>query len=157
MSCWLGDRVISDLGLRLLSGDGTNADGTSYPRIEFPELFEVEEPEKVVEEAIEDTAESRRRVLMIARGAPFKNFLPPVFVREGVDLAVVSDAEEAREKMAEGSVEAVLLAGDMEEEFSGLGETGRLPRARCGRHGVPFGEREPAGKPCGLREAWSGV
>ncbi len=122
-----GDRVISDLGLRLLSGDGRGSDGTSYPRIELPELFEVEEPAEVKVEVEEEESDGRRRVLMIARGAPFKNFLPPVFVREGVDLAVVSEAEEAREKMAEGDVEAVLLAGDMEEEFSGWVEAGAFP------------------------------
>ncbi len=122
-----GDKVISDLGLRLLSGEGNNAGGTSYPRIEFPELFEVEEPVAVEEVAEEEEADHRRRVLMIARGAPFKNFLPPVFVREGVDLSVVSEAEEAREKMAEGSVEAVLLAGEMEEEFQGWVKAGDFP------------------------------
>ena len=43
-------------------------------------------------------------ILMITRGAPFKNFLPPIFLREGTwTLTVTSNAAEAAEEI--GKVE----------------------------------------------------
>jgi len=116
------DRVIADLGLRLLSGKGTAYDG---PRIELPELFEREEPEGPTAEEPEE--EPERRVLMVSRGAPFKNFLPPVFLREGIHLSVTAMASEAAEEMKAMELDGILLARDMAEEFSEWVSTGVVP------------------------------
>jgi CheY-like chemotaxis protein len=118
------ERVIADLGLRFMSGEGAEAEGRGGPRIELPELFDLEEAGRSeLEKKAEDP---ERRVLMISSGALLKNFLPPVFLREGIELMVASEATEAAEEIGQGRVEAVLIASDMVEKFSGWVKAGEV-------------------------------
>lgn len=113
------ERIVENLGLRLLSGDGDEADPDA-PGIELPELFAHGDGEgDSTEEQAAEEEEGELRVLMISQGAPHKNFLPPVFLREGVDLVVTSSAEEAAEAISGGRLQAVLVTDDMEDSFRG--------------------------------------
>ncbi len=118
-------RTIADLGLRLLSGEGSGARGTSFPRIELPELFDLGGTEKA--EPTEVTEEVEGRILMISKGAPLKNFLPPVFLREGMELTVVSEAADAKEQIRSGQLHGILVAREMAEEFSQWIKAGEVP------------------------------
>jgi len=121
------ERIISDLGLRLLSGEGRGREDSGGPRIELPELFAGAEEG---ESDAEDQKPPEQEVLMISRGAPLKNFLPPVFLREGVALTVASDAEQAASNLRQRDLEGILLAQDMADEFEAWVESGKLPEPR---------------------------
>lgn len=118
-------RIIADLGLRLMSGEGGPPGGTSFPRIELPELFDQEETEDAFVHGVEE--EPERRILMISKGASLKNFLPPVFLREGFGLTVVSEVQDAKDEMRAGRVQGILVAREMAEEFSEWIRSGQLP------------------------------
>ena len=106
------------------------ARGSSGPALEgrmvhLPELFGAEERAPV--EAHEALASGEDRVLMVTSGSARKNFLPPIFEREGRRLVVATSPEEAVEALAQGPVSAVLLSTDMEEAFARWLAEGRVP------------------------------
>jgi DNA-binding response OmpR family regulator len=88
-------------------------------RIELPELFEVEADGD--EQALpHDTSqpEPDRSVLLVARSPALKNFLVPVFLREGRHTFVASTREEIDLILAEERIGHILVAQDVLEEFS---------------------------------------
>lgn len=122
----VAERILTELGLRILAGDGQDPEGMDGPRIELPELFEMEETQEDVDDLM-DEVDTEAGVLMIARGAPLKNFLPPVFVREGLGLTVTAQADEAAEEMKKGHLDGILVEREMAEDFSDWVEHGVVP------------------------------
>lgn len=99
--------------------------------VELPELFAMEDSES--EEPMSEAREEPlvRKILMVAGSATYRNFLPPVFQKEGVGLTVVSEAEEAAEALSKDDpFEGVLVAQEMKESFSSWLTEGRCPRPR---------------------------
>jgi CheY-like chemotaxis protein len=120
------ERLITNLGLSLLSGEGRDPEGVDGPRIELPELFEQEEGEEH-REAEGREGEAEELILMVSGGASLKNFLPPIFLREGRSLTVTSSAPEAAETMGKEELDGILVAQEMAEEFSGWIRNGQVP------------------------------
>jgi DNA-binding response OmpR family regulator len=119
---WLAqDTVLGGLARRLMR---VKDSGGEVRLVHLPELFG--EPATAPEAQASD-APPMDRVLMIASGATRKNFLPPIFEREGKRLMVATTAEEALEALTEGPVTSVLLAADMQEVFKHWRTDGRVP------------------------------
>jgi DNA-binding response OmpR family regulator len=86
-------------------------------RIELPELFdaEVEDAPQVVE----TTAPANDRdVLLVARSPALKNFLVPIFKREGRQMFAATTRDEIELVLSEQSIGHILVAQDLLEEFS---------------------------------------
>lgn len=96
-------------------------------RIELPELFDPE-TDTIPAGFIPETPEERC-VLVIARSPALKNFLVPIFKREGCLPIAASLREEVEMALAENPVDHILVAQDMVEEFSGWIAEGRLVSA----------------------------
>ncbi len=120
------DTRILEIGQHLLSpkegGEGRQAHG-----IELPELFEIEETLGAPAARPEGEETRVRSILMVASGAPMKNFLPPVLLREGIALTVVASPEEAAAALEGGEFEGILLAQDMAEAYGEWVRKGRVP------------------------------
>ena len=86
-------------------------------RIELPELFEVASDEQ--SQASEPAApEVNRAVLLVTRSPAFKNFLVPVFQREGRETFAASSREEIDLIISEQTIGHILVSQDLVEEFS---------------------------------------
>jgi DNA-binding response OmpR family regulator len=121
---WLAqDTVLGGLARRLMR---VKEPGGEVRLVHLPELFGGEPATPAADPKAPD-ATVADRVLMIASGSTRKNFLPPVFEREGKKLVVATSAEEALEALAEGPVSSVLLAADMQEVFQHWRTDGRIP------------------------------
>jgi DNA-binding response OmpR family regulator len=121
---WLAqDTVLGGLARRLMR---VKEPGSEVRLVHLPELFGGE-PAATPTSPVTPGAPDAERVLMIASGSTRKNFLPPIFEREGKRLVVATSAEEAVEALAEGPVSAVLLAADMQEVFANWRGEGRVP------------------------------
>jgi len=116
------DGVLSALARRLMQ---VKEPAAEVRLVHLPELFGGDEGGPAAPAVVD--APDVERVLMITSGATRKNFLPPVFEREGRRLVVATDAEEAVEALAQGPVSAVLLAADMQETFASWRSEGRIP------------------------------
>jgi DNA-binding response OmpR family regulator len=84
-------------------------------RIQLPELFDPEE--RASEEAIE-TPPAERYVLLVTQSPALKNFLVPIFLREGSHATVASTREEVALALSEQRVSHILVAQDLVELFS---------------------------------------
>ena len=73
-----------------------------------------------------------RRVLLVARGAAHRNFLPPVLVREGVELVVLEDEEEVADALGGRPFDAVLVSSELAPRFEEWVRIGRIARPRGG-------------------------
>ena len=117
------DSVLAALALKFAPPDDAEQRARG---IRLPELFEVQkkgsEPEPQPAEGV-----PRRRVLMVTKAASRRNFLPPVFQREGCELTVACTAEEAATALAEGAFEVLLLSQESAEDFSAWVRNGHLP------------------------------
>ncbi|MEQ1856005.1 MAG: DUF4388 domain-containing protein [Longimicrobiales bacterium] len=116
------ENVLAGLARRLMRVKEPSAE---VRLVHLPELFGGEDAPAAATPGPEQAQADR--VLMITGGATRKNFLPPVFEREGRRLVVATDAEETVEALAEGPVSAVLLAADMQEPFARWRSEGRIP------------------------------
>jgi uncharacterized protein DUF4388/type II secretion system (T2SS) protein E len=111
------EALLSEIARNLVGVDEESVDA---PRsVELPELFEPEDSESREPASPDGEAVDRPRVLMITAGPTRKNFLPPVFQREGVDLTVVTEVEDAASELAGDPADAILLSEEMEEVFAG--------------------------------------
>ena len=89
--------LLSTLGRRLAPGESGSSPGTRG-RVALPELFEREPPEAADTDAIEEVPVAERMVMLTSHVAR-KDFLPPSFQREGVDLVVASDEATLRKAL----------------------------------------------------------
>lgn len=94
--------------------------------IDLPELFDVDPPRDEVAGPDDDTG-TRSRVLMVSDGAQRKNFLPPVFLREGYELEVVADRDELEKALNDASYDRVLIAHEMIDAFNEWMADPRMP------------------------------
>ncbi len=119
------DNRILEVGSQLL---GTRKPEDREAGIELPELFEVEETEEERKApSFDEEDRPPKRIVMVSASASRKNFLPPLFQREGVDLVVASDAQETAEAMTTGELDGLLLSAESVEEFSEWVREGRVP------------------------------
>lgn len=98
-------------------------------RIELPELFEREEQDPQADDATAAPAPDRG-VLLVARSPALKNFLVPIFIREGRHTFAASTREEIELILHEETIGHILVAQEMLEEFSKWMSEG---------HGTPVG------------------
>ncbi len=96
------------------------------PGVELPELFP-SEAEVGEAEAIPATDTPRPRLLMVVEGAAHRNFLPPVFAKEGYDLMVVSALEDLRDTLGSGTYDQVLVARPLWDTVADWIRSGRVP------------------------------
>lgn len=128
-----GEKELKSLARKLVP----EADGPSSrpARVALPELFAREDEEGEAE--VEAAPEGHRRVLMVTRTASKRNFLPPLLLREGIELTVASTREEAAHALntADGP-EAVLVSREVRKEFAEWVREEGFPRPRCEIHVV---------------------
>jgi DNA-binding response OmpR family regulator len=85
-------------------------------RIQLPELFDRDEPRP--EEAIIEAPVAERHVLLVTHSPALKNFLAPIFRREGCHTSVASTRDEVAHALSEQPVSHILVANDLVELFS---------------------------------------
>jgi hypothetical protein len=86
-------------------------------RIELPELFDAE-TEETPPAAEPGSPEQDRAVLLVARSPALKDFLVPIFKREGRKIFSVTSRDEIELVLAEEAIGHVLVAQELVEEFS---------------------------------------
>lgn len=96
------------------------------PGVELPELFP-SEPDEDPSETPAPTRNVRTRLLMVTEGAAHRNFLPPVLLKEGYDLTVVSGVDDLREALQAGAYAQVLVARPLWDSVSEWIRSGRIP------------------------------
>ena len=101
-------------------------------RVELPELFREASPEDPGPVARSAPSLPSRRVLLVTRGAANRNFLPPVLVREGVELLVVDTQDQVEEALKGPPFEAVLVSDDFQERVEAWVREGRIRAPRGG-------------------------
>lgn len=86
-------------------------------RIELPELFDADTDDAplVAEPSVPDP---ERAVLLVARSPALRNFLVPIFKREGRKTFAASSREEIELVLGEELIGHILVAQDLLEEFS---------------------------------------
>ncbi len=119
------DRLVVEIASNLL-GSARKAGGTEAGVL-LPELFQLEEEPQEEDTLPPEDGREPRRFLMVTEAAHRKNFLPPVFQREGVSLVVVSAPEEVEEALTDEPFEGVLLSQEMTEAFASWVREGRIP------------------------------
>jgi DNA-binding response OmpR family regulator len=114
------ENVLTELAARLTAG--TVPPRRDVRMIHLPELFGSGEATPAEGAAPGE----RERVLMVTGGSARKNFLPPIFEREGRRLVVANSAEEVVEALAEGPVTRFLVSEDMRETVARWRADGRI-------------------------------
>ncbi len=97
--------------------------------IELPELFN-EESDTLDEStlcAVEGENPDIRKVLMVSRTIFLKNFLCPIFERDGYNLSVLSDREDISSMLQQPQLEHVLVSPDMAEEYDSWIRRAKIP------------------------------
>jgi DNA-binding response OmpR family regulator len=115
--------LVANLGIE------TEIDGM-HKRVKLPDLFEQTEghPAKDETQFLQPAEEKNLpKVLLISNEVFLKNFLGPIFEREGFDLLAPPDGNEIREHLNSGQVRKTLVAGDLAPQV----------RHWC-RHRAPF-------------------
>jgi DNA-binding response OmpR family regulator len=85
-------------------------------RIELPELFTAED--RPAEETVVEAPADERCVLLVTCSPALKNFLVPIFRREGCSALVASTRDEVALALSEQPVSHILVAQDLVESFS---------------------------------------
>ncbi|MEZ4601058.1 MAG: DUF4388 domain-containing protein [Syntrophotaleaceae bacterium] len=96
-------------------GMETEIDGINN-RIRLPDLFDQTEPQASKNEnSFLQSAEDKNlpQVLLISNEVFLKNFLGPIFEREGFDLLAPSDGNEIREQLQSPEVKKILVSEEM--------------------------------------------
>lgn len=117
--------VVEELGRRLLPEAAQAREEATG--VELPELFEVERAPAAAPDSDPDVETARRQVLMVVEGAAHRNFLPPVFEKEGCGLVVASTPEDVRDALAADTFEQVVVSRDLWDSFAGWIRTGAVP------------------------------
>jgi DNA-binding response OmpR family regulator len=85
-------------------------------RIELPELFTPDD--RPAEETVIEAPVDERCVLLVTSSPALKNFLVPIFRREGCSALVASTRDEVALALSEQPVSHILVAQDLVETFS---------------------------------------
>jgi DNA-binding response OmpR family regulator len=96
--------------------------------IALPDLFAADEAAATPAPA-DAVAPGRRRCVLVGGSAFLRDFLVPVFAREGVELTVAADAAETAAALAEPA-ETVLVAEAAAADFAAWLRKGEAPRPR---------------------------
>lgn len=109
--------------------------GKNGRRIKLPELFDGDSGEGENKDRRSGTANGSAadpvNVLMITRTNFLKNYLVPIFEREGFNLNILSEKEEFAEILQKTAFEHILVSHTMAEEFNGWMRQGKLPSIRA--------------------------
>lgn len=106
-----------------------------YKQIELPELFaqvdeEVEEADTALD-ALRESDATSSRVLLVSDQAFLKNFLGPIFAREGLELMPAVEPAEIAEQLRGQQCRQVLVAREMAKKFRAWVNQEKIPRPRC--------------------------
>ena len=120
------ETFLAELGAILVplkSRPGSGEGGITLPELFAPEpalMQPVENRPAAAETPAQPRPEVEQtgRVLMVSAAASRKNFLPPVFEREGLALSVASEKAEIASIVQKGDLKGVLVSREMAEEFS---------------------------------------
>jgi DNA-binding response OmpR family regulator len=85
-------------------------------RIALPELFTPDD--RPTEETLIETPVDERCVLLVTRSPALRNFLVPIFRREGCSALIASTRDEVALALSEQPVSHILVAQDLVETFS---------------------------------------
>lgn len=120
------------VGQRLAVGQGPREE-----RVSLPELFLDSPAAEETPVSPRPVTRTPRRVLLVTRGAAHRNFLPPVLVREGVELVVVEGEEEVTDALGGRPFDAVLVSPELSGRFEEWVRSGRITRPRGGVTSFP--------------------
>lgn len=122
---------------KLIAKHYRGKDPASHPKqiVELPELFRDDpaSPPDKGQSAVDDSAKGTdsKNVLIVSKSASLKNFLGPIFEREGFSLQVLSDPDEIDCAFNKERFDQILVAKDTMEEFSSWVMQGRISRPRA--------------------------
>lgn len=106
-----------------------------FKQIELPELFtpmeDEEEETNTVMNALREDDEAAPQVLLVSDHAFLRNFLVPIFNREGLELMPAADPAEITEKLKGGQCRQVLVAREMAPRFRAWIKRGKIPHPAC--------------------------
>lgn len=105
-----------------------------YRQIELPELFAQMDEEAASTNVDPDESAAgekpAQQVLLVSDQALLKNFLDPIFAREGLDLVPTVEPDEAAEHLNSGQCRQVLVSREMAHPFRTWVRRGQVPRPR---------------------------
>ncbi|HET6463765.1 MAG TPA: DUF4388 domain-containing protein, partial [Candidatus Krumholzibacteria bacterium] len=96
-------------------------------RIELPEIFTPDD--RPAEEVVVEAPADERCVLLVTLSPALKNFLVPIFRREGCSALVASTRDEVALALSEQPVSHIMVAQDLVDAFSGWVSQGGLASA----------------------------
>jgi DNA-binding response OmpR family regulator len=96
---------------------GAKKDAEFNKIVELPELFKDNNSESHKQKN-KQAKPDRTRVLMMTKSLSLKNFLGPVFEKEGVDLEVVLNDDELKQKLESKNCDRLLVSHDSLESFT---------------------------------------
>lgn len=102
-------------------------DNSARQIIELPELFDRVNAARDVDTLDGEAAARRRNVIVVSTAKATRNFLAPIFEREGLNLVAASGVAETREALGGQNIERVLVAENLIDEFSGWIRAGEIP------------------------------
>ena len=101
--------------------------------IELPDLFDGQaEADRAAAEASREGAEALPRVLLVGEQAFLRNFLEPIFEREGWQLVTASAKDEVAGHLRGGRFAHVLVARSLAADLRGWISQREVPAPRCG-------------------------
>ena len=109
------------------SSSTTNSTSSRTPRVSpssCPSSSRAKTPVRA--NALAADGEKAKPVLMISMAQGTAMFLRPVFKREGFDLRVASDMDEASQALRDGIFDRILIAPDSIDEFNEMREEGLI-------------------------------
>lgn len=127
------ESVLEDLAVRLGGEPSGGGEREGVNLVALPELFEPESAAPAGVPSPRADHEAGRPMLLVARGAGYRNFLPTIMRAEGIGLRVASNADEMNEALAEGPVERVLVEAGLADELESWIASGTVPDPGVGR------------------------
>ncbi len=102
-------------------------DGAAGLSIALPDLFEERAPAPA---PVDDGVDDRPCVLLVSGQVFLRNFLEPIFAREGWTLVTAADREETAAHLASGRCDRVLAAPDLAADLDGWLSRREVPAPR---------------------------
>lgn len=106
-----------------------------YKQIELPELFARAEEDNDGEagalEALNETEGEAPGILLVSEKAFLRNFLCPIFAREGLDLTPTNDPADITEALQAGRCRQILVSREMSTRYQTWVRNGDIPLTSC--------------------------